>query len=271
MHQNKEHGHPNQAVELKQCNHNHGHHNEGNYQGYVDSESHEQYEEEPYKGLSQDSRMGFIRKVYLILASQMVVTAALVILALTSASFNMFIKTSPGFFLLMMFTYIICMYTLFCYPSIARTTPTKYIVMLIFTLSMAYVTSAMTVYVAVKTVILSAILTAVLVLALTAYAFTTKTDFTAMGAGLFMLGALLSFGSLIAWLIGSSFMHFIIAILTVALFGAYLIYDTQLIIGGEGRHSAYEIDDYILAALNIYLDIITIFIQLLQIIGFKNN
>lgn len=171
----------------------------------------------------------------------------------------------------MIVTYIICMYTLYCYPSVARTTPTNYIVLLIFTLSMGYVTSAMTVFVSIKTVVLASLLTAVIVVALTAYAFTTKTDFTAMGAGLFMFGALLSMGSLIAWLIGSSFMHFIISICTVALFGAYLIYDTQLIIGGEGRHAAYEIDDYILASLNIYLDIVTIFMELLQILGYKNN
>lgn len=201
----------------------------------------------------------------------MLITAGLVVLALTSSSFNMFIRSSPGIFMLMMVTYIICMYTLYCYPSVARTTPTNYIVLLIFTLSMGYVTSAMTVFVSIKTVVLASLLTAVIVVALTVYAFTTKTDFTAMGAGLFMLGALLSLGSLIAWMVGSSFMHFIISICTVALFGAYLIYDTQLIIGGEGRHAAYEIDDYILASLNIYLDIVTIFMELLQILGYKNN
>ena len=49
--------------------------------------------------------------------------------------------------------------------------------------------------------------------------------------------------------------------LGVLLFGLYLIFDTQLILG-KGRYSL-SIDDYILGALVLYVDIIMIFIYLL--------
>lgn len=45
---------------------------------------------------------------------------------------------------------------------------------------------------------------------------------------------------------------------SIILYGFYLIYDTQLIIGG--RHSELEIDDYIIGALIIYIDIIVLFL-----------
>jgi len=42
--------------------------------------------------------------------------------------------------------------------------------------------------------------------------------------------------------------------------------DTQLILGGKHKYSINP-EEYIFAALNLYLDIITIFLLLLQLIG----
>ena len=53
------------------------------------------------------------------------------------------------------------------------------------------------------------------------------------------------------------------------IFCIYLIYDVQLLIGNSEKK--FSEDDYILAAINIYLDIIAIFIRLLEIIGSKNS
>ena len=50
----------------------------------------------------------------------------------------------------------------------------------------------------------------------------------------------------------------------VLLYSIYLIYDTQLIIGNKENRLDY--DDYILGALMLYLDIINLFIYLLQIL-----
>ena len=47
----------------------------------------------------------------------------------------------------------------------------------------------------------------------------------------------------------------------------YLVFDTQLILGG--KHRKYEIspEEYVFAALNLYLDIVSLFLLLLQLIG----
>ncbi|KTG01006.1 hypothetical protein cypCar_00006033 [Cyprinus carpio] len=50
------------------------------------------------------------------------------------------------------------------------------------------------------------------------------------------------------------------------IFTVCLLMDTQLILGGKHKYSINP-EEYIFAALNLYLDIITIFLLLLQLIG----
>ena len=59
----------------------------------------------------------------------------------------------------------------------------------------------------------------------------------------------------------------IVSFLGACIFGLYLIYDTQLIMGGSGKAAQYSIDDYIMAAVNMYIDVIQIFIEILRLIG----
>ena len=47
----------------------------------------------------------------------------------------------------------------------------------------------------------------------------------------------------------------------------YLIFDTQLVVGKLGI--AYSIDDYIFASLNLYLDILNIFLYVLTLLSNK--
>jgi FtsH-binding integral membrane protein len=48
--------------------------------------------------------------------------------------------------------------------------------------------------------------------------------------------------------------HVIYDCFGVLLFSIYIIYDTQLILG-NGKYSL-EIDDYVFAALNLYIDVV---------------
>jgi len=105
-----------------------------------------------------------------------------------------------------------------------------------------------------------------LVVGLTFYAMTTKTDFTVFGSLLWSLGALFLVFSLFSVFFGST-MRLIYCTLGVLLFSFYLIFDTQLIIGGEDRYAMVGNDDYILGAVILYLDVINIFIYILQILS----
>ena len=54
------------------------------------------------------------------------------------------------------------------------------------------------------------------------------------------------------------------------IFSLYIIYDTQLMVGGSHKYSLSP-EEYIFAALNLYLDIINLFMYLLAIFGRSNN
>lgn len=46
----------------------------------------------------------------------------------------------------------------------------------------------------------------------------------------------------------------------------YLVFDTQLMLGGSKKYSLSP-EEYIFAALNLYIDIIMLFLYILEIIG----
>ena len=49
-------------------------------------------------------------------------------------------------------------------------------------------------------------------------------------------------------------------------FSLYLVYDTQLLMGGKHKYSISP-EEYVFAALSIYLDVINIFLYILMIVG----
>lgn len=106
-----------------------------------------------------------------------------------------------------------------------------------------------------------------IVVALTVYAIATPTDFTMMGGFLIVLVMsliMLGIFSLIAW---SPFLDNLYCCLGIFVAGLYLVYDTQMIVGG--RRLSISIDDYVIGALMLYLDIIQIFLYLLELFSRK--
>merc|ERR1712048_325189 len=116
-------------------------------------------------------------------------------------------------------------------------------------------------------------MTAAIFSLLTAYACTTKTDFTGMGPYLFAaLFGLIMFGLFVmifSWIWPGmySIAHMIYAALGAILFSFYIVYDTQLIVGGDHKKHQFSVDDYAFAALDLYLDIINLFLMLLSLFG----
>ncbi len=51
------------------------------------------------------------------------------------------------------------------------------------------------------------------------------------------------------------------------LFSFFIVYDTQLIVGGQNRKYELAVDDYMAGAISLYLDIINMFIMFLSIFG----
>lgn len=227
--------------------------------------------------LGFNPRLGFVRKVYGILSVQLLFTAIMVYFA--QGPLRGFYYTDSGdirpiaasLFTLAAVGSIITSIMVVCYSSLAKTVPTNYILLSIFTACEAYVVSMFTTFFDAEDVILAAFLTFALTATLTLYAFTTKKDFTVYGGllwilgwGLFMITALMAlfgFGTFQSFGAGG----LIISVIVICFYGVYLIYDTQLIMGGH--RFELSLDDYIVAALVIYIDIIVLFIRILRVIA----
>ena len=68
-----------------------------------------------------------------------------------------------------------------------------------------------------------------------------------------------------AILFRSEALYTVYTFLMTIVVGMYLVYDTQLIMGKFGV--AYSVDDYIFATLEIYMDIIRLFLLILRMVA----
>jgi FtsH-binding integral membrane protein len=109
------------------------------------------------------------------------------------------------------------------------------------------------------------ILTAAITIGLTAYTFyavANGKDFDFMGPWLFsMLFGLIAFSLLALFIPIGNVGQLVLAGIGAAIFCAYLVYDTSLLI------KRYSVDDYVWASVGLYLDILNIFLRLLEIFG----
>lgn len=214
-------------------------------------------------------RRGFIIKTYGILLTQLIITGFFICLSFVP-SVNDFIKsddfaTGPFFitFLILFLIITITVCIMFsCVRDTARKFPINYILLFAFTLSMSFYCLIFCAFFDPQDVIAAAILTIAATIGLTVYAIRTKDDFSYLGGLLFCFMFLSIFTIGFYFWIRATIFWLALGVLVYSL---YIIYDTQLIMGNVGIE--YSIDDYCFAALNLYIDIIYLFLRILQIIA----
>ncbi|XP_015750962.1 PREDICTED: protein lifeguard 1-like [Acropora digitifera] len=203
-------------------------------------------------------RAGFIRKVYSILLCQLVVTIAFICFFLywTLVYHNFFSRAVT----------FVTMIAMACCESVRRTFPTNMIFLSLFTLCEGYLLGAVSRLLSEFHMISRIPHHIVVVLAITIFAFQTKYDFTMMGGILFVaLIILICFGFLMIFF-HSRVLSIVYACIGALIFAVYLVYDTQIMMGG-GKMYSISPEEYIFAALNLYLDIVNLFLYILQIIA----
>ncbi len=114
---------------------------------------------------------------------------------------------------------------------------------------------------------MAAAMTLAVTLSLTIYALTTKTDFTMCGGFLFFAAMLFLMFGLFYFIYPGRVMSNLYCVGGVLLYGFYLVYDTQLIAGG--KRYELSLDDYVIGALMLYIDIIQMFLYILQLLSKK--
>lgn len=214
----------------------------------------------------QDVRAGFVRKVYSLLAVQLVVTTAiaapLALMQKNEIMGHIWLMYLATFVSLAVMLGVTC-----CCQGVARKVPYNYIFLFTITICEGIIVGFITSGYTLPSVMLAAGLTCAIFVALTAYACFTKSDFTGLGPYLFVaLIGLMFFGFIMMFFTRTKTMQKIYAGIGAIIFCFYIVMDTQKIVRGTHKYP-FSVDDYVFAALNIYLDIINLFIQILQLVG----
>jgi FtsH-binding integral membrane protein len=228
---------------------------------------------EKIQSIQTSMRLGFIKKVYGILSVQLLITTLFSLISMTSTSFLKFQLNNLWLFYFCLVMTIVLPCVIVCFQGAMRQSPYNYGILFSFTLAESYIVSVICGLSNPKLVFMAAFMTMSMTIALTVYAMTTKTDFTLQGGMIFVVGCAFAMFSLFALFTTNNFVHILICVGGIIMFGIYLIYDTQLILG---KHTlSFEVDDYILASFMLYVDIIQLFLYILELLqrlsGNNNN
>ncbi|XP_011882511.1 PREDICTED: protein lifeguard 1-like [Vollenhovia emeryi] len=211
-------------------------------------------------------RNGFIRKVYSILMCQLVITLGMITLFLYHGPTQRWVQQHREMFWIAFAVMIVVLICIVCCTNVRRKAPMNFIFLFIFTLAEAFLLSAAASTYKSEEVMLAVGITAVVCLGLTLFAFQTKIDFTGMHTVLFVAVLILLLFGIIAIFWQGRVITIVYASLGALVFSMYLIYDTQMMIGGKHKYSLSP-EEYIFAALNLYIDVVNIFLYILTIIG----
>lgn len=250
------------------------------------------YDYEPVQGgypsFESKARSQFVSKVYSLLAVQLSVTACFVCFSIWSQTFAAILNQSNLLFFLSFVASIGTLVALSSLwnnlvfnPKLCKTYPTNMILLTIFTLGESYLVSYLTLRYEPESVLMAAIATAGATLGLTLHAFTTKTDYTklmhfvggnqyhnlAFGWSIFWVFLFLSMFNVL--LFRSSLLSNLMALVIAGIYSVYILIDTQLVLGGKNKE--LTLDNYVLGAMILYVDIVQLFLKILQLLGEKKK
>ncbi|XP_076468612.1 protein lifeguard 4-like [Babylonia areolata] len=203
-------------------------------------------------------RLGFLRKVYGILSVQLLVTTLMATVFLLNESIQGFVQSNSW---MMLLSFIGALASLFALMWKRQETPTNYILLAVFTLMESYAVGVVVTLYNVSSVIEAFVLTLAVTAGLTAYTFQTKRDFTVHYGCLFSLLWILILAGFMQVFFPGDLMERGLALGGAVLFSFFIIIDTQMML-----HKLSP-EEYMLASINLYLDILNLFLHILRLLG----
>ncbi|XP_051125964.1 BI1-like protein [Andrographis paniculata] len=224
--------------------------------------------EKLYPGISRGEnqlRWGFIRKVYGILAAQILMTTAVSAATVLYAPINDLLRGNSALLLFLVFTPFILLWPLYAYK---QKHPLNLVFLGLFTLSLSLTVGVTCANTEGWIVLEALILTSAVVSALTGYTFWASKkgkDFSFLGPILFTsLFVLVLTGFIQAFFPLGSTTSAIYSSIGAIIFSGYIVYDTENLI------KRYTYDDYIWASVNLYLDVLNLFLTILRMLKQDN-
>lgn len=113
-----------------------------------------------------------------------------------------------------------------------------------------------------STVLTAAVITTAVTMGLTAYVYKTGKDFTRMGGFLFAGLIVVILASIAALFVPA--MQAGVSAVAALLFSGFILFDTSRLLRGEE-------DNYVMAACSMYLNVLNLFLSVLQLLGLTSN
>lgn len=204
-------------------------------------------------------RQDFLKKVYAIVSAQLMVTTLMSALFMSVPALTTFVQTRVWLLQILCF---VSLGLVFALGAKKNEYPINIQLLAAFTLVESYLVATIVTFYDTTAVLQAFILTCGITWGLTIYAMQTKRDWTFLNSTLII----------VLWaFVGVLFLRFLfptssvfemgISFFGAILFSAFIVVDTQMML-----HKV-SVDEYILCAVNLYLDIINLFLYILRILG----
>ncbi|XP_028819223.1 glutamate receptor, ionotropic, N-methyl D-aspartate-associated protein 1a (glutamate binding) [Denticeps clupeoides] len=237
-----------------------GYHGDGGPPSYNDNE------EFTSSGWEDKSiRQAFIRKVFMVLTVQLLVTFSFVAVFTFVDDAKLFVRRNPWTYYVSYAIFFVALIVLSCCGDFRRKHPWNLVALSILTLSLSYMVGMIASFYNTDSVIMAVGITAVVCFTVVLFSLQSKYDFTSCRGVLFVCLIVLLLFSILCIFIRHKILHIVYASLGALLFTCFLAVDTQLLLGN--KKLALSPEEYIFAALNLYTDIINIFLYILAIVG----
>ncbi|GAA6018547.1 hypothetical protein JCM10207_007213 [Rhodosporidiobolus poonsookiae] len=203
-------------------------------------------------------RQAFVRKVYGVLFTQILATTVVGWL-MSRASVVDWTRMHPGLMLIPMFGAILAMLGVYWKR---HSSPANVLLLGLFTLLEAVTIGSVISYYDSTVVLQAGIATTFVFLGLTLFTLQSKYDFSNMGTYLYTVLLCFFFVGIAGIFIPfNRTFDMVVAGVGVLIFSAYIIFDTHLLL------NRLHVDDWVLACVSLYLDILNLFLQILRLLS----
>ncbi|KAJ6800657.1 BI1-like protein [Iris pallida] len=214
-------------------------------------------------------RWAFIRKIYTILAVQLLLTVAVAAVVVSVRPISHFFVSTGAGFALWFFLIILPFILLLPLHRYHQKHPVNLLLLGLFTVAISFAVGLSCAFTSGKVILEAAILTTVVVVSLTMYTFWAARrgqDFNFLGPFLFgAVSVLFIFALIQVFFPLGKISVMIYGVLAAIIFCGYIVYDTDNLI------KRYTYDEYIWASVSLYLDIVNLFLSLLTILRAADN
>ena len=214
----------------------------------------------------EDERQDFLLKVLTIVAFQFALTVIYIAVVVSVDSIKDYMKDNKWIFWVSFALTMMILFSMLWFYQILRISPCNYIILFLFTCFYSGMITSITCLFEPESVLVSAILTLVMFVGLLFVALTTRRSFPIICALVIVSMFLLICSIILLIIYLDRWAVILISFVGLIFTSIYVLLDIDMITDKYGL----TYDDYILASIQLYTDIIMIFVYILQILGNRN-